>query len=128
MIYERDDIRLCTMQRAVIPQRLGVFFSYYKRKSFHYIELDEDLRLSLACRSGIRNYDRIISFNGINIENYTYDQFMARVEFSRHLPAQMLVCSPATYAHYKANNKPFRIDLPTVQRLIPVYATTSKKY
>ena len=129
MIYEHDDIRLCTMQRAVSPQLLGVIFSYYHRqKPFNYIILDEDTPLSLARRSGIKNYDRIIFYNGINIENGTADQIRTRFRSNRHLPVQMLVCSPATYAHYKANNKPFHIDLSTVQRLTPVYATTSNEY
>lgn len=128
MTYDHDDIRLCTMQRAIPQQKLGVTNSYYKRNErFHFIKLTPEYPSSLARRSGIKNYDRIIFFNGINIENDSYDQFLARYDYTRHLPTQMLVCSPATYAHYKANNKPFHIDLPTVQRLTPVYATTSNE-
>lgn len=110
-----------------IPQQLlGVYRRHYHRQErFHYMELLEDLPSSLARRSGIKKYDRVIFFNGINIENDTYDQFAIRFELSKHLPIQMLVCSPSTYAHYKANKKPFHLDLPTVQRLTPVYATTS---
>ncbi len=127
LIYEQDDIRLCTMQRAIFQQLLGVrFYHYDGPEKFHYIEPIKDLPLSLACRGGIKNYDRIITLNGVNIEKDTFDQFMERFKSERHLPVQMLVCSPATYAHYKDNNKSIHSDLPTVQRLKPVYATSSK--
>ncbi len=88
----------------------------------------EDLPSTLAKRAGLQNYDRVISFNSVNIENYTYDQYSSLHDSQRHLPAQMLVCSPATYAHYKDNNKLIHSDLPTVQRLKPVYATSSNKH
>jgi hypothetical protein len=115
------------MQRAIPQQLLGVrLYQFDREEKFHYIELIKDLPLSLACRGGIKNYDRIICFNGVNIENHTYDQLDQRFESERHLPVQMLVCSPATYAHYKDNNKSIHSDLPTVQRLKPVYATSSK--
>lgn len=126
LAYEKDDIRLCTMQRAIPKQRIGVYFKYFKSERFHFIILDQDLPFSLASRAGIQNYDRVICFNGTNVENDTVDQFMHRFEIQRHLPVQMLVCSPSTYAHYKANNQVIRCDLPTVQRLKPVYATSSK--
>ncbi len=125
LIYEKDDIRLCTMQRAIPQQLLGVQFRYYRQQRFHYIKLVEDLQLSLGRRVGIKNYDRIIFLNGVNIENDTVDQFMERFDAQQHLPVQMLVCSPATYAHYKDNNKLLHNDLPTVQRLKPVYAKSS---
>jgi hypothetical protein len=127
LIYEQDDIRLCTMQRATSQQLLGVYFDCIdKQERFHYIKLTEDLQASLARRAGIKNYDRIISLNGVNIENDTSDQFFYRFDTQLHLPVQILVCNPATYAHYKDNNKSIHSDLPTVQRLKPVYATSSK--
>ncbi len=33
---------------------------------------------------------------------------------------QLLVCSPATYLHYKTNNKPLHSNLDTVQLMKPV--------
>jgi hypothetical protein len=125
LIYEQDDIRLCTMQRAIPQQKLGVSCDYHRQERFHYVKLTEDLQSTLAIRAGIKSYDRVISLNGVNIEHDTYDQLMERFDTDRYLPVQMLVCSPATYAHYKANNKPLLSDLPTVQQLKPVYATSS---
>jgi C-terminal processing protease CtpA/Prc len=113
------------MQRAVPEQKLGVNLRYHRQQRIHYIELTEGLPSSLAHRAGLKNYDRIISFNGINIQNGTEDQFYKRFDVERHLPVQLLVCSPATYQHYKSNNKLLHSDLPTIQRLKPVYAISS---
>ncbi|CAF4419276.1 unnamed protein product, partial [Rotaria sp. Silwood2] len=125
LTYTDDDIRLCTMQRAVPQQRIGVYFHYFAPQRFHYIKLTEDAPSSLARRAGLKNYDRIIFLNGVNIENDNYDQFYYRFDTERHLPVQMLVCSPATYEHYKTNKKLFHNDLTTIQRLKPVYATST---
>ncbi|CAF4731354.1 unnamed protein product [Rotaria sp. Silwood1] len=125
-VYKNDDIRLCTMQRAIPQQKIGVYFNYLTQHRFHYIKLTDNLPSSLARRAGLKDYDRIISFNGVNVESDTHDQLVHRFHTERHLPVQMLACSPATYAHYKENNKLFHNDLPIIQRLKPVYATTSK--
>ncbi len=130
LIYEQDDIRLCTMQRAISEQFLGVLLFPNGRlmKRMHYIKLNDNFQVSLAQRAGIKNYDRLITLNGVNIENDTFGQFLERFDSQFHLPVQMLVCSPATYAHYKDNNMSIHIDLPTVQRLKPVYATSSNSF
>ncbi|CAF2889229.1 unnamed protein product [Rotaria sp. Silwood2] len=125
LTYTNDDIRLCTMQRTIPEQLIGVQFHYFSSERFHYIKLIEDLPSSLARRGGIRSYDRIIFLNGINIENDNLAQFDRRFKSQRHLPVQMLVCSPATYDHYKANKMSFSCDLPSVQRLKPIYATST---
>ena len=127
MTYINDDIRLCTMQRAIPEQRLGIVLGYFAPQRFHYIELIEDLPSSLARRAGLKSYDQMIFLNGVNIENDSRTQFDHRFDIDRHLPVQMLVCSPATYEHYKANQKIFHFNLPTIQRLKPVYATSSNK-
>jgi len=125
LTYENDDIRLCTMQRAIPQQLLGFSLRYHSKQRIHYIKIIEEFQWSLAHRAGIKNYDRIISLNGINILNDTLNQLSERFDTERHLPVQMLVCSPATYEHYKANNQLLHSDLPTVQHLKPVYATSS---
>ncbi|CAF2528187.1 unnamed protein product [Rotaria sp. Silwood2] len=124
LTYTNDDIRLCTMQRAIPQQKIGVQFHYFPPERFHYFKLTEDLASSLAHRAGLKPYDRIIFYNGINVESDTKYQFSELFKTSRNLPVQVLVCSPATYEHYKANNKRFHYDLPTIQRLKPVYATS----
>ncbi|CAF4843076.1 unnamed protein product [Rotaria sp. Silwood1] len=127
LTYTNDDIRLCTMQRAIPKQILGFFRHYFSQQPFHYIKLMEDLPSSLARRAGLKNYDRVIFLNGINIENDTYDQLWYRFDTERHLPVQMFVCSPATYEYYKTNKKAFHFDLPTIQCLKPVYATSTSE-
>ena len=127
MIYEQDDIRLCTMQRAIPEQRLGISCDYDKRHRSHFIKLTEDVQSTLAIRAGIKHYDRVISFNGVNIEHETFNQLMDRFDLNRNAPVQILVCSPATYVHYKTHKMRLHNDLPTVQRLKPVYATSSNE-
>jgi hypothetical protein len=116
------------MQRAIPEQRLGITHDYNQGQRFHFITLTKDLQSTLASRAGIKNYDRVISYNGVNIEHDTFDQFVKRFHIDRNLPVPMLVCSPTTYAHYKSNKKRLHSDLPTVQRLRPVYATSSNKH
>lgn len=113
------------MQRAIPKQLLGIGLHYYPPEKFHFVKLTQDLPSSLARRAGMKSYDRVVFFNGINIANDSFQVFSDRFDVRRDLPVQMLVCDPATYAHYKANNKTFRCDLPTVQHLKPVYATSS---
>ncbi|CAF3845525.1 unnamed protein product [Rotaria sp. Silwood1] len=122
-----DDIRLCTMQRAIPEQRLEIGLHYFIPQKFYYIKLIEDSPSSLARRAGLKSYDRVIFLNGVNIENDSPMQFDHRFDIDRHCPVQMLVCSPATYDHYKANKMSFSCDLPSVQRLKPIYATSSNQ-
>lgn len=119
--YEKDDIRLCTMQRSTPDQLIGIQFYYYRQDRFHYIELLSDCKSTLAYRAGLRNFDRIISINGVNIEKYRPKRCTKRFRAQSHLPVQMLVCSPATYAHYKLNDMSLHENLPTIQRLRPVF-------
>lgn len=116
------------MQRTIPEQLLGIGRYHHRQEQFHYIKLSEKFQSSLAYRAGLKNYDRIISLNGINIENDTTEKLSERFNTQLHLPVQILVCSPATYIHYKANRKLLHIDLPTVQRLKPVYALSSIQY
>ncbi|CAF3806983.1 unnamed protein product [Rotaria sp. Silwood1] len=127
LAYTNDDIRLCIMQRAIPQQKIGVSLLYFAPKQFHYVKLTADLPSSLARRAGLKNYDRIIFLNGLNIENDTHNKFYSRFDTTRHLPIQMLVCSPATYTYYKTNKKQFHINLPTIQHLTPVFATSTSE-
>ncbi|CAF4460211.1 unnamed protein product [Rotaria sp. Silwood2] len=123
-IYEKDDIRLCTIQRAIPEQKLGFSLCYHRKERFHYLKFYGDWKLSLAYRSGIKNFDRIISLNGVNIEKDTQGELGRRFDIDQHLPVQMLVCSPATYVHYRSTGKLLHSDLLTVQYLKPIYATS----
>ncbi|CAF1247480.1 unnamed protein product [Rotaria sordida] len=128
LTYINDDIRICAIQRAIPQQEIGVKFRYFVHQQFYYIKLTDDLPSNLAHRAGLKSYDRIMSFNGINIENDTLDQFLNRIDTERHLPIQILVCSPVTYEHYKSNKKFFHYDLPIIQCLTSIYATLSNKH
>jgi hypothetical protein len=115
------------MQRIIPSQLLGISLCYHKQRRFHSIELSGDFESSLAYRAGMKNCDRVICFNDIDIEEDTVDQFVERFDAQLHLPVQMLVCSPATYEHYKSNNKRIHFDLSTVQHLKPVFDISCNK-
>jgi hypothetical protein len=57
----------------------------------------------------------------VNVEKNTLEQWKERWKTQRYLPVQILVCSPATYTHYKLNNMSLHENLPTVQRLKPAF-------
>ncbi|CAF5020280.1 unnamed protein product [Rotaria sp. Silwood1] len=126
--YEEDDIRLCTMQRAIPEQKLGFFSCYHRKERFHYVKFYGDWKSSLAYRAGIKNFDRIIALNDTNIEKDTPYQVDKRFNTNRHLPVQMLVCSPATYIHYRSTGKLLQSDLSTVQHLKPIYAISRSEF
>jgi C-terminal processing protease CtpA/Prc len=109
------------MQRLTSSQLIGIYRYYNKQGHFHYIKLFDDYKSTLAYRAGLRNYDRLICLNGINIEHDTLDQITKRYKSQLNLPVQMLVCSPSTYQYYKSNNIIIHSDLPTVQHLKPVF-------
>ncbi|CAF3396505.1 unnamed protein product [Rotaria socialis] len=119
--YEKDDIRLCTIQRLRFDELIGINQFYHKRDHFHYIRLSTGSQTSLAYRSGMRNFDRLISFNGINIEQETPEKIAERFKKECYRPIQILVCSPATYQHYKLNNINIHANLSTVQFLEPAF-------
>ncbi|CAF3912931.1 unnamed protein product [Rotaria magnacalcarata] len=119
--YEKDDIRLCTIQHLRFDELIGINQFYHKKDHFHYIRLSTDSQTSLAYRSGMRNFDRLISFNGINIEQETPEKIAERFKKECYRPIQILVCSPATYQHYKLNNINIHANLSTVQFLEPAF-------
>jgi hypothetical protein len=124
--YENDDIRICTIQRIIPSQLIGIYRYYNKQGRFHYIKLFDDFKTSLAYRAGIQNYDRLICLNGINIENETLDQITKYFKSQLNNPIQLLVCSPSTYQYYKSNNIIIHSNLPTVQHLKPVFDISCK--
>jgi len=123
--YIKDDIRLCTMQRAIIEQKLGVQFHYHRQEQFHYLKLTDDLQSSLARRAGLKKYDRIISINGISVQGQTFNEFMELFDSEKDRPTQMLVCCPATYQFYKEHHRQIHINLSTVKITKPVFASSS---
>lgn len=125
LTYEHDDIRLCTIQRLTSDQRLGTVMLQNRNYQFYFIQLCSNQYTDLLNRSGLKNFDRIISINGVNIEQKTLLELIRFVRQQQHLPVQLLVCSPSTYEHYKLNHSPLHEHLPTVQRCKPVFYTKS---
>lgn len=117
LTYTTDDIRLCTIQSTM---SLATFLYYHRHERFHYIKLSDDLQSRPISRIGIKSFDRIIEFNGINIESDTVDVLKKKINNPSDASFQLLVCSPATYAHYKSHKKHLHSDLPTVQQLEPI--------
>lgn len=124
LTYTQDDIRLITIHRATPDQLLGIYTRYHKHEYFHFITLLEDFQSTLAYRAGVKSYDRLIEFNGVNIEDETYQQFEQRFKSQLQPPTKMLVCSPATYAQYKSHNQRIHENLPTVKHCKTIYGVT----
>ncbi len=127
LVYTADDIRLCTIQRSSNQQSIGVDIVYHKHEQFHYFKPADNFRSTLASCAGIKCYDRLIELNGINIENESTDKIMKCIAKQSQLPIQLLLCSPATYAHYKTNNKQLHSNLETVKLMRPVRNDSGKK-
>jgi len=114
------------MQRAIPTQRVGVLNRYHRQEQTVHWSLDNTLESTLAYRAGIKDNDVLIALNGISLENYTLDGYCARIASARDLPVEVLVCDWSTYLNYKNRKQTIHCNLPTVQHLKPVFATTSK--
>jgi C-terminal processing protease CtpA/Prc len=88
--------------------------------------LNDDYESTLAFRAGVKSFDRVIEYNGINIEDDSAENLKKKIEDVGDQLFQLLVCSPATYAHYKKNNKHLHSNLDTVRRLKPIRDIASK--
>jgi C-terminal processing protease CtpA/Prc len=126
LTYITDDIRLCTIQRAIPEQPLGIVLHYHRHECFHYVKLTDDYESTLAFPSGIKSFDRVIECNGINIEDDSSENFKKKIDGIGTQLFQLLVCNPATYAHYKKNNKHLHSKLDTVKCFKSVQDTASK--
>lgn len=115
--YSKDDIRLCTIRRSKVGELIGIYRYYNKQGHFHYVKLFDNYEKTLAYQSGIRNYDRLISFNGINIENESFEQINQRFQNPSNHFIQLLVCNPSTFHFYKSNHYLIHQNLPTVQHI-----------
>jgi hypothetical protein len=102
---------------------------YHNHEQFHYVDPTNHFRSSLLSCVGIKCYDRLIELNGVNIENDGRENAMKRIAAAERSERiiQLLVCSPATYAHYKTNNKQLHSNLETVKLMKPVRDDLSKK-
>ena len=116
LTYTTDDIRLCTIPSTI---SLSAFLYYHRHERFHYIKLSSDTQSTLISRTGIKSFDRIIEFNGVNIESNTSDTLKNKINNPGDLPFELLVCNPATYAHFKSRKNNLHHDLATVQRVKP---------
>jgi len=121
-----DDIRLCIMHRTIPTQRVGIRNWYHRQEQIVHWSLDNTLKSPLAYHAGIKDNDVLIVLNGISLENYTLDGYYARFDSTRDLPVEVLVCDWPTYLNYKNRKQTIHCNLPTVQHLKPVFATTSK--
>ncbi|CAF3664815.1 unnamed protein product [Rotaria sordida] len=121
LVYVEDDIRLCTMQRSNLDHLIGLSYQFHNFEHFYYIEsLKDESNSKLAFCAGVKCFDRVIEFNGVNIEGDSEDELLNRIDKSNVLTIQLLVCSPATYAHYKSKNKHIHSNLETVKVMRPV--------
>lgn len=108
---------MCTIP-PTIP--LTTFLYYHRHERFHYIKLNNDATSTLISCTGIKSFDRIIELRSNNIENNTLDALKKKINNPGDLPFELLVCSPATYAHYKSRKKHLHHDLDTVYNVKPL--------
>lgn len=108
---------MCRIQRSQSNELIGIYRFYNSQGNFHYVKLFDQYEETLAYRAGIRNYDRLISINGFNIENETFEQITKRFQNSLNNPLEILVCNPSTFHFYKSNQRILHSNLPTVQHL-----------
>jgi C-terminal processing protease CtpA/Prc len=100
--------------------------AYHKHERFYYVKPIDNFQNTLAFRAGIRLYDRIIEVNGTNIENDANGTMIKQITNQAQL-IQLLLCSPATYEHYRTENEQLHSNLETVKLMRPVRSNQSKK-
>ncbi|CAF1345089.1 unnamed protein product, partial [Didymodactylos carnosus] len=125
LMYVKDDIRSCTMQRSKEEEKLGIILKYHKHQKIHYVVLFEEHKETLAYRAGIKNYDRVIEYNKDNVECDTEEEYASRYDQNRLMPLTLLVCDPGTYAYYKRQRKTISSGLSTVIFMPPVLVSNS---
>ncbi len=117
---------MCTIQRVTSEQPLGICPHYHRHERFHYVKLINHYESTSSWHAGVKSFDRVIEYNGINIEDNSAENFKKNIDDIGDQSFQLLVCSPATYAYYKKNNKRLHSNLGTVKRLKPLQDIASK--
>ena len=117
---------MCTIEKVRHRQPLGIVPYYHRHERFHYVKLNDDYQSTLAFYAGIKSFDRVIECNGRNVEDDSAENFKKKIDTIGDQLFQLLVCSPATYIHYKKNNKCLHSKLDTVKHLKPVLKTASE--
>ena len=92
LTYTKDDIRLCTIQRITPKEVLGLFLHYHRHEHFHYIKLSDDYESTLAFRAGLRSFDRVIEYNGTNVEEESADTLNKKLDDPKNQFLHLLVC------------------------------------
>lgn len=117
---------MCTIRKVRYRQPLGIVPYYHRHERFHYVKLNDDCQSTLAFYAGIKSLDRVIECNGRNIEDDSAENFKKKIDTIGDQFFQLLVCSPATYRHYKKYNKCLHSKLDTVKRLESVPKAASE--
>ena len=127
LVYIADDIRLCTMRVSSANRSIGIAMEYHKHEEFYYVKPVDNFQSTLAFRAGVKHYDRVIEINGTNVENIKHKRILQHLMNRCGFTIQFLLCDPATYEHYKTNEKQLHSNLDTVQLLKPIGDNQSKK-
>jgi len=90
--------------------------------------LTDESKSTLALCAGIKLFDRIIECNGVNIEGYSEEDLLIRINNFNVLTIQLLVCNPATYIYYKTKDKHIHSNLQTVKQMRPVNDKIAGKF
>ncbi|CAF1133487.1 unnamed protein product [Adineta ricciae] len=123
LVYTADDIRLCTINKTAAAEFLHKALHYHRHEEFHYIRLHDHQRSTVAVHAGLKPFDRVIEYNGVNVEDDSVQSLRQKINSTNKPWIQLLLCSPATYVHYKTNHKHLHSNLDTVQLYKPVRNT-----
>ncbi|UJR14959.1 hypothetical protein I4U23_001938 [Adineta vaga] len=118
----REDIRLCTINRADPTDTFGIELNYHRREQFHSLNITagRDNGPSNAELAGIKTDDRLIEINGVNIQNFDHEQVTQRIRAVRYPePLEVLVADVPTYDYYKQQQKLIHRGLPNVRIMSP---------
>ena len=127
LVYTADDIRLCTINKTAAVKLLHKALHYHRHEEFHYIHLHDYQRSTVAMHAGLKPFDRIIEYNGVNVEDDSVVNLKQRINSTNKPWIQLLVCNPATYTHYKMNREHLHSNLDTVQFYKPVRNPAGKQ-
>ena len=73
-----------------------------------------------ATLAGVKNKDRLIEINGVNVQNLNHEQVLDRFRALENTEAvQLLVTDVGTYERYREKRQLIHSRLPTVQNLEP---------
>lgn len=138
-LFIKEDIRLCTINRADANDAFGIELNYHRKEQFHSLSIIPGRNNGPSSKllnrtqvinfhsllidaelAGIKSEDRLIEINGQNIQTLDHEHVTQRIRSVEYPePLQMLVVDVPTYEYYKQQQKLIHRSLPNVKILPP---------